>query len=169
MQTCTLEHGIQSFGSFLGMISSRLLTSLVQSITKYSEFPRSQNLRVHVSKGTCSHDQISHNQQVQGVQRPPDEDYNNDRHNNSEQIIVLVIVIVLLWMLERAEVMRKQVKPMLKARSPAPASCLPSSCRRSPPVRPSAANSAKHTGSRSRSTFNQLSRFVRALCFQLDS
>ena len=36
---------------------SKSLTSLVQSIMKYSEFPCSQNLRVHVSEGACSHDQ----------------------------------------------------------------------------------------------------------------
>ena len=48
---------IQSLGSFFGVISSKLLTSLVQSIIMYLEFPCFQNLRVHVSKGTCSHDQ----------------------------------------------------------------------------------------------------------------
>ena len=37
---------------------SKLLTSLVQSIIKYSEFPFSQHLRVPVSKGTCSHGQV---------------------------------------------------------------------------------------------------------------
>ena len=41
---------IQSIGSFLAILLSKLLTSLVQSIIKYSEFPCSQNLRVHVSK-----------------------------------------------------------------------------------------------------------------------
>ena len=48
---------IQSLGSFLGINLSKLLTSLVQSIIKCSEFPCSQNLRVHVSKGACSHGQ----------------------------------------------------------------------------------------------------------------
>ena len=38
-------------------IGRTLLTSLVQSIIKDSEVPRSLNLRIHVSKGTCSHDQ----------------------------------------------------------------------------------------------------------------
>ena len=47
---------IQSLGSRLAIILSKLLTSLVQSIIKYSEFPCSRNLRVRVSKGTCSHD-----------------------------------------------------------------------------------------------------------------
>ena len=46
---------IQSLGSCLGIILSKLLTSLVQ----YSDFPCPQNLRVHVSKGTCSHDQYT--------------------------------------------------------------------------------------------------------------
>ena len=48
---------IQSLGSFLGILLSKLLTSLVQCIIKCSESPSSQNLWVHVSKGTCSHDQ----------------------------------------------------------------------------------------------------------------
>ena len=42
-------------GSFSGIVSSKSLTSLVQSIIECSEFPCSQNLRVHASKGTCSH------------------------------------------------------------------------------------------------------------------
>ena len=46
---------IQSLGSFLGIISSKLLTSLVQSIMNCLNISCSQNLRVHVSKGTCSH------------------------------------------------------------------------------------------------------------------
>ena len=49
---------IQSLGSFLGIISSKLLTSLVQSIMNCLNISCSQNLRVHVSKGTCSHDQV---------------------------------------------------------------------------------------------------------------
>ena len=48
---------IQSLGSCLGKQISKLLTSLVQSIIRYSDVPCSQNLRVHVSKGTCSHGQ----------------------------------------------------------------------------------------------------------------
>ena len=49
---------VQSLGNFLGTSLSQLLSSLVQSIIKYPEFPCSQNPRVYVSKGTCSHDQV---------------------------------------------------------------------------------------------------------------
>ena len=61
---CVFKHAnmypwsIQSLGSFLGATSSKLLASLIQSIIEYSDFPCSQNLRVHVSKGTSSHDPI---------------------------------------------------------------------------------------------------------------
>ena len=48
----------QSAESFLEIILSRLLTGLVQPIIKCSDFPCSQNVRVHASKGTCSHDYV---------------------------------------------------------------------------------------------------------------
>ena len=48
---------IQSLGYLFKICLNNLLNALVQSIRACSEFTCAQNLRVHVSKGPCSHDQ----------------------------------------------------------------------------------------------------------------